>query len=154
METAVHLRLPVSFFIVRQVVEQGQCISENSITLTAVIHVQPLAISRFLSSARLDKSMMLPAARYAIMMMGNTISLAGNPKINARRITPSKPKICANGSRKLAQILKMVCPSTEKFAISHMTSPAGAATTTARPNTNSVLLNIERIITRPTCGTR
>lgn len=38
---AVHLRLPVSFFIVRSVVEHGQWQSEKSIMLTAVVHVQP-----------------------------------------------------------------------------------------------------------------
>ena len=36
-----YFRLPVSFFIVISVVEQGQCISENKITHSAVARVQP-----------------------------------------------------------------------------------------------------------------
>lgn len=42
---SVHFILPVSFFIVRRVVAHGQCIIENSIMFTAVIHVQPLLMS-------------------------------------------------------------------------------------------------------------
>ena len=34
-------------------------------------------------------------------MIGITISLAGNPKINANKITPSRPMHLAKGSRKL-----------------------------------------------------
>ena len=41
---AVHLRLPVSFFIVRIVVAHGQWKSENKITETAVFIVQPFAM--------------------------------------------------------------------------------------------------------------
>lgn len=53
-EITVHLALPVSFFIVMSVVAQGQCINENSIILTAVIHVQPFEINNALSSNKLD----------------------------------------------------------------------------------------------------
>ena len=59
-EMAVHFRLFVSFPMVIQVVEQGQCISEKSITLTAVTQVQPLADSSAYSSFRLSSSRMLP----------------------------------------------------------------------------------------------
>ena len=45
MASKVHFKLPVSLRIVRQVVAQGQCISENSIMFIAVIIVQPLSIS-------------------------------------------------------------------------------------------------------------
>ena len=41
---AVHLRLPVSFFMVKIVVAQGQWNRENSITEIAVFIVQPFAI--------------------------------------------------------------------------------------------------------------
>lgn len=61
-EAIVHLRLWVSFFIVKVVVAQGQCISENIITHMAVSQVHPLAISRFFSSVKLLNSNMLPAA--------------------------------------------------------------------------------------------
>ena len=49
METRVHLRLPVSFFIVKQVVAQGQCIRENSSMETAVVQLQPFCTSSVLS---------------------------------------------------------------------------------------------------------
>lgn len=39
--SAVHFQLFVSFFMVSNVVEQGQCIRENNMVLTAVIQVQP-----------------------------------------------------------------------------------------------------------------
>ena len=45
-EIPVHLRLWVSFFMVKHVVLQGQCISEKSITQIAVCHVQPFATRR------------------------------------------------------------------------------------------------------------
>ena len=62
-ETAAHFRLPVSLRMVIRVVEQGQCISEKSITLTAVTQVQPLADSSAYSSVRLSSSRMLPCER-------------------------------------------------------------------------------------------
>ena len=36
------------------------------------------------------------------MIIGSTISFAGNPKINAVNITPSRPKISPNSFKKLA----------------------------------------------------
>ena len=42
MDKSVHFKLPVSFFIVRQVVEQGKCIIVIIIMQTAVVVVQPL----------------------------------------------------------------------------------------------------------------
>ena len=44
--TAVHLRLPVSFFMVRQVVEQGQWKREKIAMQAAVLNVHPWEISR------------------------------------------------------------------------------------------------------------
>ena len=49
----VHFQLPVSFLMVSGVVEQGQCMSENSMTLMAVTQVQPLATNSCFISARL-----------------------------------------------------------------------------------------------------
>ena len=46
MASAVHLKLPVSLYTVRQVVAQGQCIKVKSMTHTAVPAVQPFAVSR------------------------------------------------------------------------------------------------------------
>ena len=100
---AVHFRLPVSFFTVSRVVEQGQCIRKKISTLTAVAHVHPFATNRARISAREESSKMLPSAVYAIIIRGMTISFAGNPSINAINITPSNPIILANGSKKFEQ---------------------------------------------------
>ena len=61
-EINVHLKLWVSFFIVKHVVLHGQCISENNITHTSVSHVHPLDTYRFLSSDILSNSNILPVA--------------------------------------------------------------------------------------------
>ena len=45
-DTIAHFQLLASFFIVKSVVEQGQCINENNITLIAVIHVQPFSTNK------------------------------------------------------------------------------------------------------------
>ncbi len=153
-ETSVHFTDFVSFFTVISVVAHGQCIKENSITDMAVVTVQPLEISSVRSSVSDSNSNILPDAIYAIMMMGNTISLAGKPKINAKSTMPSKPSSAANGSKKSAQTDKSVPPPTEILANSQMTIPAGAATLTARPSTNKVRSNTERTITLSTCGRR
>ena len=56
----VHFQLPVSFLIVSRVVEQGQCISENSIMLMAVIQVQPWSTKRARMASKSDSSRILP----------------------------------------------------------------------------------------------
>ncbi len=61
-ETAVHFMLCVSFLMVRQVVEQGQCNRENSMVLTAVIQVQPFATRSSFKTDRSLISRMLPSA--------------------------------------------------------------------------------------------
>lgn len=52
----VHLRLPLSFFIVINVVAQGQWKSENSKMHKAVVVFQPLDMKSSRSSPRLVKS--------------------------------------------------------------------------------------------------
>lgn len=96
----VHFMLPVSFFTVKSVVEQGQCIREKRITFIAVTAVQPFEIKRFFISKRESESVSVPADMYDIMIRGITISFAGKPSMNARRIVPSIPSIRAKGSRK------------------------------------------------------
>lgn len=59
----VHLRLPVSFLIVRQVVEQGQCIKEKKIVQMAVSDVQPLSTSNCFKSTSEVKSVITPVDR-------------------------------------------------------------------------------------------
>ena len=49
----VHLRLFVSFRMVRRVVEQGQWFKKNSMTHTAVTQVQPFAVRSACISDRL-----------------------------------------------------------------------------------------------------
>ncbi len=48
--SSVHLMLPVSFLIVRQVVEQGKCSTVITHIHTAVTHVQPFDVSKESSS--------------------------------------------------------------------------------------------------------
>lgn len=48
-ETSVHLKLWLSFFMVISVVEQGQCIRENTTAHIAVTDVQP-------QEARIDET--------------------------------------------------------------------------------------------------
>ena len=61
--SAVHFQLPVSLRTVHSVVEQGQCISENSTVLTAVVHVQPLRHSSARSAAGSSRPVRLPCDR-------------------------------------------------------------------------------------------
>ena len=84
------------------------------------------------------------------MIIGITISFAGNPKMNAIRITPSSPKRCANGSKNDAQYVSRFMPFTLAFAIIQIISPAGAATKAALESTKSVRSNIERTMIFPT----
>jgi len=56
----VHFMLPLSFFTVISVVEQGQCISENSITHTAVMEVHPCDVSNSESAFRSVISVSVP----------------------------------------------------------------------------------------------
>lgn len=145
----VHLKLPVSFFIVRQVVEQGQCIKKIIIVQIAVIMFQPLAIKIFLISYTFDISTNSPVDKYAISIIGITISFAGKPKINAIKITPSIPNKLANGFKKVVQCVSILTPDIFKLANIHINIPAGSATEIALPSTNSVLSNKERTITFP-----
>ena len=92
-ETTVHFQLLVSFLMVRQVVEHGKCINENNITHMAVIHVHPLFINSVFNSTKLLNSLIAPVCIYAIIIIGITISLAGNPSKKAIRMTPSNPNI-------------------------------------------------------------
>ena len=120
----------------------------------AVESVQPFAVSSVFKATRSLISERLPAERYAATIIGRTISFAGNPKINAVRITPSSPKNLANGSRK-----PVICESSEKFPTeifesSQMTSPAGAATAAALDKTKRVLSKTDLTTVRPTCGIR
>ena len=89
---------------------------------------------------------------YAITVIGITISLAGIPRINAIKITPSNPNRRAKGSKKSAQRESRELSPIKTFAISQMIRPAGIAAMTALPNTNIVLSKIERISTFPNCG--
>lgn len=61
-DAKVHLLLNDSFLIVRSVVPQGKWKRVKSITLTPVIQVHPLSISRFLNAVRLSSSSRLAFA--------------------------------------------------------------------------------------------
>ena len=60
--SAVHLRLPVSFFIVSRVVEHGQCISVKIIKQTAVRTLQPFDKKRARVSDKLPAPPIVPLA--------------------------------------------------------------------------------------------
>ena len=152
--SAVHFMLPVSLRIVRHVVAQGQCTSVKSMTLTAVFHVHPFATSNCFKTFMSPISDKLAWDRYAIMIIGITISFAGSPKINANKITPSIPMSLAGISSTPAKYDNNVILLIFQFAITQRRIPAGAAVKTARPSTNIVLSKTERIITLPICGLR
>lgn len=61
-DITVHLKLPDSFWIVGGMVVQGRCIRKKSMVLIAVIQVQSLFTSNFLSCARLSNPRKLPWA--------------------------------------------------------------------------------------------
>ena len=153
-ERTVHFILPVSFFIVCRVVEQGQCITVKIMTLTAVTQVQPFEINNCFISKRLFISTRVPCDRYIITAIGITISFAGKPRIKAIKITPSIPIICAKGSKKSAQYLKRLTSPIWRFARTQIIRPAGAATATALFKTNKVLSKIDLTTTSVTLGIR
>lgn len=113
----------------------------------AVIGVQPLMRRSSLRADRLEISTKVPPDIYAIIAMGITISFAGNPKMNAIIITPSRPIREPIGLRNAEQYPNNEVPFTEMFAISQIISPDGAATIAALPRTNRVLSRMERIRT-------
>lgn len=153
IEIKVHFLLLVSFNIVKQVVEQGQCIREKIIVQMAVFIVQPFKINTFFISIKLFICSSSPDSVYAIIAIGITISFAGKPRINAVSSTPSNPIILAKGSRKLVICVKIETSYMFILARSHITIPVGNATITALPSTNKVLSNIERIMVLPILGT-
>ena len=59
-EKIVHLLLPVSFFIVSNVVKHGKCKDENSIVQMAVVVVHPLSINKSLRLLKLSISVIYP----------------------------------------------------------------------------------------------
>ena len=89
-ESTVHFILLVSFFMVIIVVAHGQWKSEKRITEIAVLAVQPFAISSSRNDESEPVSTSLPVFIYPIIIMGNTISLAGEPRIKASKITKTK----------------------------------------------------------------
>lgn len=85
-------------------------------------------------------------------IIGITISLAGRPRMNARRMYPSIPSSRPKGSKIFALRSRMLIPLTLVFAISHITRPAGAATATALARTNMVLSKSDLTKIRPIWG--
>lgn len=124
--------------MVKQVVEHGQWNRENRIKHSAVVAVHPLETSSVARSARELASISKPVDKYPISVRGRTISLAGKPKINASRITPSSPISRANGSREEANTAKRGVPEMPTLPSTQIITPAGAATKIARHKTNNV----------------
>ncbi len=91
---------------------------------------------------------------YPMIIIGNTISFAGNPSIKESNIIPSIPTSLANGSKKFEQYARTLRLFIFEFAIIHIINPAGAATAMALPSTNIVRSKIERTNIFPICGLR
>ena len=121
---------------------------------TAVTHVQPFSVRILFSISVLSASIRQPDDVYAIIIIGITISFAGNPRMKARRIFPSMPRNFPTGSRISESRERIVESPKEVFARIHIISPAGTATAQALPSTNIVRSNMERTITLPICGLR
>ena len=97
---AVHLRLPVSFFIVKREAAQGKWFIEKSIVHTAVDAVQPFWASIWAKDVISAISLICTAPPRHMKIMGRTVSLAGKPIKKAVSIIPLSPIICAGASRK------------------------------------------------------
>lgn len=149
--SAAHFIPPVSFLIVRSVVEQGKCIRVKIITQSAVTGVQPFAVN---SSNICDGaiSASTPCCIYIITISGITISFAGSPSKNAVTMTPSKPINRPNGSKKSVIWLRTDVSPIEMFARTQIITPAGAATAAALPRTKTVLSRSDRTSIFPICG--
>ena len=76
IDSNVHFTDFVSAFMVRQVVEHGQCIREKSIVQTAVFIVQPFNCKISFVCIRSIPSAKTPVELYNIRAIGNTISYA------------------------------------------------------------------------------
>ena len=118
----------------------------------AVKGVHPFATKISFNPESADISDKLPVERYAIIIIGITISFAGKARIKAISITPSSPKSVANGSRKSAQIASILLSPILMFAINQIIIPAGKATERERPKTKRVRSNTERTRTLKSWG--
>ena len=138
--------LPVSFFIVRSVVEQGQWRSEKSIAQIAVLWVHPFWIKIERMNEVSDMSVKFDELKYIISAIGRTISFAGSPNINARRIVPSRPKKLAGASKKFEISTSRLIPFMFILFKMKITRPAGAATVTALAKINRIFVLTEFIM--------
>ena len=104
-----------------------------------VIIVHPLDINK---SFKRDKSLIstiIFVDKYVIIIIGKTISLAGNPNIKAVTITPSNPINKPNGFKKFDNIFIIFLPPISILVNSQISSPVGAAIITALPSIFKVL---------------
>lgn len=139
----VYLKLPVSFFIVNNVVIQGKCMTEKIITHKAVLMVQPLSINNVFNSPIFFISVIYPSDIYPIIIIGMTISFAGSASKKAISITPSNPIVLANGSRKFVHKFKIEVSLILMLASTHIIRPAGADMTMALFKIDRLLLDID-----------
>lgn len=92
----VHFKLFVSFLIVKQVVPHGKWNKHNIKVHIAVSVVHPLSINKVFND-EISRVVNVDSDIYVIIIIGKTISFAGNPNINPIKITPSIPNTFANG---------------------------------------------------------
>ena len=90
--------------------------------------------------------------RYVIIIIGSTISLAGNPRINAISITPSNPSNKPKLFKKLEIIVIILLFPIVIFVSNQIISPVGAAITTALPSILRVLSIRDLTSTFNICG--
>jgi len=83
-------------------------------------------------------SVIIPVPRYAITIVGTTISLAGMAMMYVSMMTPSRPIAWPRGSSHPAITATSVRSPQWMLASSQITAPAGAAVHIARHSTNSV----------------
>ena len=100
------------------------------------------------------KSPEFPMSASIARKFARNSSFAGNASRHASSMDPLSPKTAATPSRLRAVSKTRLSPPTVTFASSQSTAPAGAATETARPSTNSVREQSDRTSTRPICGRR
>lgn len=146
-ERKVHLKLPVSFFMVKIVVAQGQWNNEKTRKFKAVIRVQPFSVKILPIEVISSIIGILPTPVYIIIVKGRIISAAGRPKIKAARIVPSSPIISPIGSKILVKWKRILFSPIVTFASSFIIIPAGTETVMARTSIFRVLSKKERTST-------
>ena len=112
----------------------------------AVTCVHPFEIRSVFRFSRLGRSVSVMVFMYIIMIIGKTISFAGNPRINPTRMAPSSPSSRPKSFSIMASLFNRLMLSMVILAKSQMTIPASIDTLMALDRMVSVLSSIDLII--------